>query len=199
MSIVRSMLLAASQNQWLRHHATNYGFVKHSVSRFMPGETLADALGAAENLRSRKIGTVLTHLGENVKDRAEAQQVTERYLEVLERFQQKDLPAEISVKLTQLGLDLSPELCFDHLNAIISRAPKSSIVWVDMEASNYVDATLESAFRPISIGQKMILPNFCLCVPPSGWSKGRTTSLLKSLFPANGMLTKTISRWPRRC
>ena len=127
MSIVRSMLLAASQNQWLRYHATNYGFVKHSVSRFMPGETLDDALGAAENLRSKKIGTVLTHLGENVKDRAEAQQVTGHYLEVLARFQQKDLPAEISVKLTQLGLDLSPELCLDHLNAIISRAPKRSI------------------------------------------------------------------------
>ena len=159
MSIVRSMLLAASQNQWLRHHATNYGFVKHSVSRFMPGETLDDALGAAENLRSRKIGTVLTHLGENVNDRAEAQQVTERYLEVLERFQQKDLPAEISVKLTQLGLDLSPELCFDHLNAIISRAPKSSIVWVDMEASNYVDATLDLYRRALQAH-----PNVGICL-----------------------------------
>src|SRR6202521_3631936 len=159
MSIVRSMLLAASQNQWLRHHATNYGFVKHSVSRFMPGETFDDALGAAENVRSRKIGTVLTHLGENVKDRAEAQQVTERYLEVLERFQQKDLPAEISVKLTQLGLDLSPELCFDHLNAIISRAPKSSIVWVDMEASNYVDATLDLYRRALQAH-----PNVGICL-----------------------------------
>lgn len=159
MSIVRSMLLAASQNQWLRHHATNYGFVKHSVSRFMPGETLDDALGAAENLRSRKIGTVLTHLGENVNDRAEAQQVTERYLEVLERFQQKDLPAEISFKLTQLGLDLSPELCFDHLNAIISRAPKSSIVWVDMEASNYVDATLDLYRRALQA-----YPNVGICL-----------------------------------
>jgi proline dehydrogenase len=159
MSIVRSMLLAASQNQWLRHHATNYGFVKHSVSRFMPGETLDDALGAAENLRSRKIRTVLTHLGENVKDRAEAQQVTERYLEVLERFQQKDLPAEISVKLTQLGLDLSPELCFDHLNAIISRAPKNSIVWVDMEASNYVDATLDLYRRALQAH-----PNVGICL-----------------------------------
>src|SRR6202158_5020346 len=136
MSIVRSMLLAASQNQWLRYHATNYGFVKHSVSRFMPGETLDDALGAAENLRSKKIGTVLTHLGENLKDRAEAQQVAEHYLEVLERIRERGLQAEISVKLTQLGLDLSPELCFDYLKNIIGRAEKNSIVWIDMEASN---------------------------------------------------------------
>src|SRR4029077_19470869 len=72
MSLMRSMLLAASQNQWLRHRATNYPFVRRTVSRFMPGETFEDALGAAEVLRSKKIGTVFTHLGENIKDRAEA-------------------------------------------------------------------------------------------------------------------------------
>jgi proline dehydrogenase len=137
------MLLAASQNQWLRHRAANYPFVRRSVSRFMPGETLDDALGAAEILRGKKIGAVFTHLGENIKDRAEAQQVAEHYLEVLKRIREKGLQAEISVKLTQLGLDLSPDLCFEHLNAIIERAQKDSIVWVDMEASNYVDATLD--------------------------------------------------------
>ncbi len=143
MSLMRSMLLAASQNQWLRHRAANYPFVRRSVSRFMPGETLDDALGAAEILRGKKIGAVFTYLGENIKDRAEAQQVAEHYLEVLKRIREKGLQAEISVKLTQLGLDLSPDLCFEHLNAIIERAQKDSIVWVDMEASNYVDATLD--------------------------------------------------------
>jgi len=142
MSLVRSLLLAASQNRWLRDHATHYSFVRGTVSRFMPGETLDDAIGAAEALRSKKIGTVFTHLGENIKDRAEAQQVAEHYLEVLERIRARGLQAEISVKLTQLGLDLSPERCFEHLNAIIERAQKDFTVWVDMEASNYVDATV---------------------------------------------------------
>jgi len=140
---MRSILLAASQNQWLRHRAVNYSFVRRTVSRFMPGEKLDDALGAAEALRSKKIGSVFTHLGENIKDRAEAQQVAEHYLEVLKRIREKGLQAEISVKLTQLGLDLSPDLCFEHLNAIIGRAEKDSTVWVDMEASDYVDATLD--------------------------------------------------------
>jgi len=63
MSLMRSLLLAASQNRWLRDHATRYSFVRGTVSRFMPGETLDDALGAAEALRSKKIGTVFTHLG----------------------------------------------------------------------------------------------------------------------------------------
>ena len=78
------------------------------------------------------------------------QQVANHYREVLERIREKGLQAEISVKLTQLGLDLSPELCFEHLNAIIERGQKDSIVWVDMEASNYVDATLDLYRRALA-------------------------------------------------
>ena len=125
----------------------------------MPGETLEDALDAAEALRNKKIGTVFTHLGENIKDHAEAQQVTEHYVEVLRRIREKGLQAEISVKLTQLGLDLSPDLCFEHLNAIIERAAKDSIVWVDMEASNYVDSTLDLYRRAL-----MAHPNVGICL-----------------------------------
>jgi len=159
MSLMRSLLLAAAQNQWLRDHATHYSFVRGAVSRFMPGETLDDALGAAEALRSKKIGTIFTHLGENVRDRSEAQQVTEHYLGVLDRIREKGLIAEISVKLTQLGLDLSPELCFEHLNTIIERAQKDSIVWVDMEGSSYVDATLELYRRALTAH-----PNVGVCL-----------------------------------
>lgn len=159
MSLMRSLLLAASQNQWLRDRATHYSFVRNSVSRFMPGESLEDALGAAQALRSKRIGTVFTHLGENVKDRSEAQLVTEHYLEVLDRIQQKGLQAEISVKLTQLGLDLSSDLCFDNLKTIIERARKDSIVWVDMEASNYVDVTLDVYRRALQL-----YPNVGVCL-----------------------------------
>jgi proline dehydrogenase len=143
MSLMRSFLLAASQNRWLRDRASHYKFVRKSVARFMPGETLDDALIAAQTLRGKKIGTVFTRLGENIGDRREAQEVADHYREVLERVRQKGLQTEISVKLTQLGLDLSSELCFEHLEAIIPCAPEQSIVWIDMEASNYVDVTLD--------------------------------------------------------
>ncbi len=175
MSLMRSLLLAASQNRWLRDHATQYSFVRGTVSRFMPGETLDDALGAAEALRRKKIGTVFTHLGENIKDRAEAQQVTEHYLEVLKRIRENGLDAEISVKLTQLGLDLSPHLCFEHLNAIIDRAEKDSIVWVDMEASNYVDATLDLYRRALTAH-----PNVGICLQAYLY---RTKDDLANLLP----------------
>ena len=159
MSLMRSMLLAASQNQWLRQRAAHYPFVRRTVSRFMPGETLDDALAAAQTLGGKKIGTVFTHLGENIKDGSEAQQVTEHYLEVLERIRERGLQAEISVKLTQLGLDLSPDLCFEHLNTVIGRAQKDSIVWVDMEASNYVDTTLDLYRRALKTH-----PNVGICL-----------------------------------
>src|SRR5439155_9144319 len=126
---------------------------------FMPGETLDDAMGAAEALQNKKIGTVFTHLGENIKDREEAQEVADHYIVVLERIKQEGLQAEISVKLTQLGLDLSPNLCFEHLNAIIARAQKDSILWVDMEASNYVDATLDVYRRALAAH-----PNVGICL-----------------------------------
>jgi len=159
MALMRSLLLAASQNRWLREHATHYSFVRGTVSRFMPGESLDDALGAAETLRNKKIGTVFTHLGENIKDRDEAQEVADHYIVVLERIKEKDLHAEISVKLTQLGMDLSPDLCFEHLNAIVERAHRDSIVWVDMEASNYVDATLDVYRRALAAH-----PNVGICL-----------------------------------
>jgi proline dehydrogenase len=156
---MRSVLLAASQNRWLRDHASHYKFVRRSVSRFMPGETLDDALIAAQTLRGKRIGTVFTHLGENISDRTEAQQVADHYLEVLDRVRQKGLQTEISVKLTQLGLDLSPDLCFDHLKTIIARAARESTVWIDMEASNYVDVTLDLYRR--ALGE---FPNVGVCL-----------------------------------
>jgi len=142
MSLMRSVLLAASTNKWLRENAANYPFVRRSVSRFMPGETLDAALGAAQGLAKRGIGSVFTNLGENVTDRIEAQQVASHYLEVLRRIHECGLSTEVSVKLTQLGLDLSPEFCFENLEKIILQEKKEAIVWVDMEASAYVDSTL---------------------------------------------------------
>jgi proline dehydrogenase len=159
MSLMRSMLLAASQNRWLRDHATHYRFVKSTVSRFMPGENFEDAMEAARMLATKRIGTVFTHLGENIKDRGEAQQVTEHYLEVQEGIRNSGLQAEISVKLTQLGLDLSADLCFENLKAIVERARKDSTVWVDMEASNYVDVTLDAYRRALRM-----FPNVGICL-----------------------------------
>ncbi len=143
MSVMRSMLLAASQNSWLRKRASRYKFVRRSVSRFMPGEEIEDALAAAKALESKRIGGVLTHLGENIQDIREAEDVTSNYLSALRKIREAGLRTEISVKLTQLGLDQSADLCFGYLKKILEQEDAGKTVWIDMEASPYVDATLE--------------------------------------------------------
>jgi proline dehydrogenase len=179
MSIMRSMLLAASQNQWLRNRASRYWFVRRSVSRFMPGETLDDAVLAAQALRDKKIGSVLTHLGENVNDRSEAKQVAGHYLNVLDRIHQSGLAAEISIKLTQLGLDLSPDFCFENLKAILARKQRDSTVWIDMEASNYVDATLDLYRRALQS-----FPNVGVCLQAYLFRTKKDLADLLSLRPS---------------
>ena len=76
MSVMRNVLLKASESSWLRERAPRYRFIRRSVERFLPGESLNDALAAASRLAERRITTLLTHLGENVVDRSEAEGVT---------------------------------------------------------------------------------------------------------------------------
>ena len=143
MSLLRRTILVAAQNKWLRERAPNYRFFRRTTKRFMPGEKVEDALDAARELAANGISTVLTHLGENIADRGEAEGVTQHYLEVLDRIRASGLPTEVSVKLTQLGLDLDREFCFANVAKLIEHCPPEKTLWIDMEQSPYVDATLD--------------------------------------------------------
>lgn len=143
MGVVRRALLVASQSQWLRDRAPRYGFMRRTVTRFMPGEEASAALDASKKLAESRIATVLTRLGENITDRREADAVAQHYFDLNESIRAAALPAEISVKLTQLGLDLDAEFCFAHVAALAARTPPEKTLWIDMEQSPYVDATLD--------------------------------------------------------
>src|SRR3954467_9358764 len=128
-----------STNAWLRERATKTAFVRRSVSRFMPGERTDDALRAAMELSGVGITTILTKLGENLTAAEEFEQVTLEYLDLLDRIQKSGLDAQISVKPTQLGLDLDPALCERNLDRLTERAGQhGNFVWIDMESSAYV-------------------------------------------------------------
>ncbi len=143
MSLMRKVLLAGSTNAWLRDRAGKAAFVRRAVSRFMPGEQIEDALAAAAELAPQRITTILTKLGENLTRIEEAEQVTLHYLDVLDRIARSGFDAHISVKPTQLGLDLDPALCERNLDRLIARAEeRANFVWIDMESSPYVDPTL---------------------------------------------------------
>jgi proline dehydrogenase len=175
MGLMRSVLLLGSQSAWLRERATRYRFVGRAVLRFMPGETAEDALKTAVALEQQSIGAVFTRLGENVTDPAEAAQVADHYLGVLDRIRELGLNAEVSVKLTQLGLDLGHDLCYSNLIRIVERATGSSVVWIDMEASQYVDATLEIYRRA-----RKVHPDVGVCLQAYLY---RTADDLASLIP----------------
>jgi proline dehydrogenase len=144
MSLMRKALLAGSTNAWLRERATRTAFVRRAVSRFMPGEHIEDALAAAADLKPQGITTILTKLGETLTGVDEAEEVTRHYLDLLDRIAASGLDAQISVKPTQLGLDLDRALCERNLDRLIARAEqRNNFVWIDMESSPYVDPTLE--------------------------------------------------------
>ena len=143
MNRMRRGILAVSQNQWMREHAPRLGFMRRAAARFLPGEDVQDAITAARTLAANGIQSVLSHLGENIADRNEAAAAMRGFLELNDRIRAAGIPAEITVKLTQLGLDVDPNLCYENLAALIQKTPAEKILWMDMEQSPYVDVSLE--------------------------------------------------------
>jgi len=149
MGVMRTVLLKASESTTLATRLPNYPFARKAVRRFMPGENVADALRECARLQADQIGTVITRLGENITDLTEAGAVSEHYVAVLEDIKARSLNTQISVKLTQLGLDIDRELCERHLMRLAQRASEvGNFVWVDMEYSSYVDRTI-AAFNHV--------------------------------------------------
>src|SRR6266446_826225 len=122
MGFARSVLLKASRSQWLARQLRERSFFRRAVKRFMPGETLDAALDAAGQFAKAGLGSVLTELGEQVTNRAEAAAVRDHYLGVLEKIQRRKLPAHVSVKLTHLGLEASQEGCVQDVLKLAARA-----------------------------------------------------------------------------
>jgi len=110
----------------------------------MPGETSEVAVAEAVRLRASGIRSVLALLGENVTESDEAADVALHYRTVLEDISEQNLDAEISVKPTQLGIDIGPDVVSENLESILTTAEEhGQFVWIDMEGSSYADRTLD--------------------------------------------------------
>lgn len=144
MSLSRNILLWCSQNQWMKENIPKLGFVKRALKRFMPGELIEDAIREAKNFQKKNISTLFTHLGENINDLSEAKKVSQHYIALLQEIANEKIPTEVSLKLTQIGFDLSEEETFKNFIRITEEANKhGNIVWIDMEQSSYVARTIE--------------------------------------------------------
>lgn len=141
--MLRSTLLYLSNRPRIFRFVRNNGLAKNFARRFVAGETLDDALAAVRSLNARGITASLDLLGESVTNEREARAAESEYLAILDRIHEERLDANVSVKLTAMGLDISEELCVAIMQDVLGRAQAySTFVRLDMESSAYTDRTL---------------------------------------------------------
>ena len=179
MDVSRRILLAVSDSPWLRTHAPRWWFIRKAATRFMPGDTFEEAFTAARLLHRHGIAVVFTRLGENVVNAAAADEVRHHYADVLTTIGSSGLSGQISVKLTQLGLDIDLDRCYANVRALAERAHQHhTYVWIDMEQHAYVDRTLTIYRRVLAD-----FANVGVCLQAYLY---RTSDDLQSLLPLGG-------------
>jgi len=150
--MLRDTLLYLSNQPRVFKFVRNSRLAKHFAKRFVPGETLADALEVVRGLNARGITASLDFLGESTNNEREARAARDEYIRMLDRIHEARLDANVSVKLTAMGLDIDQELCIAVMQDILARAQRyDTFVRIDMEASAYTDVTLkmfEERFYP---------------------------------------------------
>ncbi len=141
--MLRQAFLYLSNQPQVFHFVRHNRLAKRFASRFVAGETLDSAVHAVRALNAKKISASLDLLGESVRNEAEARSAGREYLTMLDRIHSEGLNANVSVKLTQMGLDISEELCVAIMQEILDRARQyGNFVRIDMESSEYTERTL---------------------------------------------------------
>jgi proline dehydrogenase len=145
---MRALLLRLSESKRLAPLMMHNGASRRVARRFVAGETLDDAVVAAREVNRRLQLASLDLLGENVSDEDGARRAAEGYLAIFDRIAAEHLDANVSLKLTQLGLDLSEDLCLELLEKIVAHATsQGNFVRIDMEGSAYTQRTVDIAKR----------------------------------------------------
>jgi proline dehydrogenase len=142
--MLRNTLLYLSSQPKVFKFVRKNRLAKHFARRFVAGETIGEALAAVRDLNAKGITASLDLLGESVSNDGEARAARDEYLGILDRIRESKVDANVSVKLTAMGLDIDHELCVAIMQDILSRAQAyDTFVRVDMESSEYTDVTLK--------------------------------------------------------
>lgn len=145
---LRTLLLYLSRARWARVLVTNFGPAWRVASRFVAGESVDEAIVAAQQLNAKGMTVTLDYLGESVSDAAEANAARDQILWLLDRIHSSGVNSTVSVKLSQLGLKVDENLAFGNIQAILERARSHGLrVRIDMEESALVDTTLDFYHR----------------------------------------------------
>ena len=142
--MLRSTLLWLSERNAIFELVKRNGLARQFASRFVAGEKLDEAIQAARALNEKGISTSLDLLGESVTDEKEAARSRDEVIEILDRIAATGVDANVSIKLTQMGLDLGDEICAANVSKVLERAREHDIfVRIDMEGSPYTERTLK--------------------------------------------------------
>ena len=142
--MLKSTFLYLSKSERFKNFLTRFKSFNNVTRRFVAGEDLPDAVEAIRQLNRKNISASFDHLGESINSEAETRQEVDEYIRVLESINSNKLDSNVSVKLTQLGLDVSQELCYSNTRAIVEAAlGYDNFVRIDMEDSTKTEATLQ--------------------------------------------------------
>jgi proline dehydrogenase len=144
----RAFFIYLSYSAWLRSGFTRLGLARRMAARFVAGEQLDDAVRVVRALNDKGILATLDHLGENVESREDAYRARDDCLRILDCIAQTGLRSHLSIKLTQLGLDIGDDFCRENVAQILDRAAQyQNFVRIDMEGSPYTQRTLDMYHR----------------------------------------------------
>jgi proline dehydrogenase len=156
--MLRSFLIYLSKAAWAQKLVTSWGFAWRAASRFVAGETVADATRAIRDLNQKQINATLDHLGEHTSTVDEADRATEDILLILDQIDKAGVRANVSIKLTQIGMGLDEEICRQNLVRILEKVKEcKNYLRIDMEDTPYTDITLAMYYsmlqRGFNVGQ----------------------------------------------
>lgn len=144
MAILRSALIALSRNRPLRHFSEHSSLGRRMSSRFVAGMEIEDAMRAAKSLQDQGIASTLDSLGENVTTPDQARRSADIYHRLLDQIAVRELNANVSIKLTQMGMALDPVLCAEIVSSLVNHAAVlDNFVRIDMEGTEYTQDTLD--------------------------------------------------------
>lgn len=141
--MLRSFLIYLSKATWAQNMVTKWSFSWRAASRFIAGEKIEDAIRAIQKLNEKGINATLDHLGEHTTNEAEAQRAASDILTAIDAIEEAGVRANVSIKLTQIGLALGEEICARNLETILTHAKtRGNFVRIDMEDFSCVEQTL---------------------------------------------------------
>jgi proline dehydrogenase len=153
---LRSVILRAADDRHVRRFMSTYG-MRLGAARFVAGETLDECVVVLRRLADQGLHTNTTLLGESVSDVAEAEAVAEEYGRILERLHAEQLPCNVALKLTHLGLELDEELAYSNVERVVQVGERlESFVRIDREQSSVLDATLRIYRRLREAGHERV-------------------------------------------